>query len=77
MNAISIEARSVTRLFTENRVLALDGAGLTLKAGEIHAILGENGAGKSTLTQILAGFLTQDSGEILVDGIRRRFRSPR
>jgi simple sugar transport system ATP-binding protein len=74
---MDIELNAITKFFTENRVLALDGAGITLKAGEIHAILGENGAGKSTLTQILAGFLTQDSGEILVDGIRRRFRSPR
>ena len=44
---------------------------------EIHALLGENGAGKSTLMQILYGFHSMDSGEILIDGAPVHLGSPR
>ncbi|MCP4579505.1 MAG: ATP-binding cassette domain-containing protein, partial [Deltaproteobacteria bacterium] len=46
-----------------------------MKAGEIHAILGENGAGKTTLMNILFGLLQPDEGEIYVGGERVKFRS--
>jgi general nucleoside transport system ATP-binding protein len=57
-------------------VLANDHLNISIKAGSIHAIVGENGAGKSTAMRILYGFHTADSGEILIDGIPRSIRSP-
>lgn len=48
--------------------VALDGVDFDLRAGEIHALLGENGAGKSTMIKILAGVVDHDDGEIEVYG---------
>jgi len=58
-------------------VLANRDVDLTIEAGEIHALLGENGAGKSTLMQILYGFHSMDSGQILIDGEPVEIASPR
>ena len=58
-------------------VVALDDVSLRLRAGEIHALLGENGAGKSTLIKILTGVYQPDEGEIWLDGSPVRFVSPR
>lgn len=49
-------------------VRALSGADLSVRPGEIHALIGANGAGKSTLIRILAGLESPDAGSILVDG---------
>jgi ribose transport system ATP-binding protein len=57
-------------------VVALDDVSLRLRAGEIHALLGENGAGKSTLIKILTGVYQPDEGEIRLDGSPIRFSSP-
>ena len=56
---------------------ALLGASLEVRAGEIHALLGENGAGKSTLVSIAAGLLSADAVEILVEGRPVSFASPK
>ena len=56
-------------------VRALDNVSLTVKAGSVHALMGENGAGKSTLMKCLFGVYTKDSGKILLDGREVCFRS--
>ena len=63
---VVIEADSITKRF--GGVVAVDDVSVQVRAGEIHAIVGENGAGKSTLMRILAGILTPDEGKVLVDG---------
>ena len=49
-------------------VKALDHASLTLRKGEIHALMGENGAGKSTLIKVLTGVHPKDAGQIFLSG---------
>jgi len=61
-----LEMKGVKKRF--GGAVALDGANLTLKAGEIHGLIGENGAGKSTILKILAGVHKPDAGEIRIDG---------
>ncbi len=69
-----LEARGITKRFPG--VVANDCIDFEMKAGEIHAVLGENGAGKTTLMNILFGLLQPDEGEIYIGGKRVKFRSP-
>jgi ribose transport system ATP-binding protein len=58
-------------------VPVLRDVGLSIRRGEVHALMGENGAGKSTLMKILGGIHTDYDGRIEVDGVHVRFASPR
>ena len=57
-------------------VRALEDVDLTVRAGRIHAILGENGAGKSSLIKIMAGVTQPDTGSLVFDGAPVRFADP-
>ena len=57
-------------------VQALEDVSLEVKRGTVHALCGENGAGKSTLMKILSGVYQKDDGNILIDGIPVRIRTP-
>jgi galactofuranose transport system ATP-binding protein len=66
MNPVVLRAEGLCRRF--GAVLALDNAALSLRAGEIHALMGQNGAGKSTLIRVLTGADRPDEGYIELDG---------
>lgn len=68
-----LSLRGVTKRY--GGVHALGGVDFSLRAGEIHALLGENGAGKSTLINVLAGLVRPDSGTVEVNGARVEIRT--
>ena len=57
-------------------VQALSDVSLSVRPGEVHALLGENGAGKSTLVKILSGAYGRDNGEIFLDGQPITIKNP-
>jgi ABC-type sugar transport system ATPase subunit len=72
---VILELKKATKHF--RGVYAISDIDLTLARGEVHAILGENGAGKSTLMKALAGVHELSNGEILIEGQKANFTSPK
>jgi len=58
-------------------VRALDHVDFEVRAGEVHALIGENGAGKSTLMNVLAGRFADYQGRVVLDGDEVHLRNPR
>ncbi|WP_062378040.1 ATP-binding cassette domain-containing protein [Demequina pelophila] len=71
---VLLSATGITKSF--GGVHALRGAHLTMRRGEVTALIGDNGAGKSTLVRCLSGIHQPDGGEILLDGKKVHFASP-
>jgi len=74
MMAPVLEARSIRKAFAG--VQALKDVSFELRAGEVHALVGENGAGKSTLIKIMTGAVDADSGTLTVFGKQVRRNDP-
>lgn len=72
---MEVQVKGIHKSFGEN--LVLKGVDLKLKAGEVHALMGENGAGKSTLMNIITGLHKQDQGQVLINGEERQFANPK
>ena len=68
-----LEMRDICKSFPS--VKALDGVNLRIRAGSVHALMGENGAGKSTLMKCLFGIYSADSGDIYLDGRKVNFKN--
>ena len=73
--SVVVELKHIQKRF--GPVKANDNVDLTIRAGEIHAILGENGSGKSTLMNILSGLYAPDGGQIIMHGQPINIRSPK
>src|SRR6476646_4876585 len=74
-DAPRIEVRGLGKSFGATR--ALDDVTVAVRAGAVHAFVGENGAGKSTLGKIIAGVFPQDQGDLVLRGTTVSFGSPR
>ena len=70
-----VEMQNICKIF--GGVKALQDVSFQIKAGEIHALVGENGAGKSTLMKILSGAYKRDSGNIYIDGQLTQINKPK
>ena len=63
---LAIEMKNISKSF--GALKANDNINLSVRRGEVHALLGENGAGKSTLMNMLSGIYTPDTGSIQIEG---------
>ena len=73
MDSNILEMRGISMYFPG--IKALDGVDLSVRPGEVHALIGENGAGKSTLVKVLTGIYKQTGGSIRFEGKERKFSS--
>ena len=71
----TLEMKNIYKSF--GGVNALSDVSLSVEKGEVHALIGENGAGKSTLMKVLAGAIKKDSGEIVIDGKKQEYSTPK
>lgn len=69
-----LQLKNISKTFSG--VVALNNVSLSVRSGEVHALMGENGAGKSTLMKILTGIYQPDSGEIILKGQKVHFPEP-
>lgn len=72
--ALALSTYQLTKRF--GAFVALDGVSLDVRAGTVHALLGENGAGKSTLVKAIVGYHQSDDGAVLIDGREQAITSP-
>lgn len=75
MNEDLLVMSQITKIYS-NGVMANDKVDFSVKAGEIHALMGENGAGKSTLMNILYGEHQPEEGDIFLEGNKVKIGSP-
>src|SRR5512147_2663496 len=71
---VLLEMKGIGKTFPG--VKALEGVNLTIREGQVHALLGENGAGKSTLIKILSGAYAKDEGQIFFEEKPVEIRGP-
>lgn len=72
-----LSLKGIRKYFPSTGTLAVDGAGFSVRRGEVHALVGENGAGKSTLARIMCGLEKPDAGTLTVRGSKTHFESHR
>ena len=75
MSEYVLELRDITKIFPG--VKALNRVRFQLKAGEVHALMGENGAGKSTFIKVITGVHKAEEGEMYLNGQKVDFKGPR
>ena len=75
MEKILVSMEGIDKSFPGVR--ALDNCQFELRAGEVHALVGENGAGKSTLMKVLSGIYSRDNGKIIFKGQEVEVPNPR
>lgn len=75
MNSYVVEMKGIQKRF--GHVQAIKDSEFTLRAGEIHSLIGENGAGKSTMMKVLYGMIQPDAGEIVLRGERLEHLDPK
>ena len=73
--ALSVETFGIGKRFGD--LVALSDASVKIKAGSVHALLGENGAGKSTLVKCIMGYYLPDEGSLMLDGHEVAITTPR